>query len=331
MGKKIDSVTVLCTIVSTMWPDLGRATNWVLKSEPYTGVLARSTDGMVLEILTGEYEEVFPAELRKIWGQLSSSTRDSFFQVGLTCQALAKRGITLAAAWRLMEDQIDFLTEEGAENLRNAVTVSALSRFDPRIDLDQDFLDPDALVSETIMDAKAIFKGEYHLPLHTKTLENTYELFKQLVCPDENDEVKSPRGKTLAELLFNLVSAIASEEEPQRAQAIHNFLCYVLARRVARDHGHDTKEFRNTGRMEMEPSPESTSERLIADAEFEADLDHLISQAQLSSGEEVVLRGLVDGLEGHGLEYYAKPHGISPNSVRQMKKRALNKVGKVIE
>ena len=71
--------------------------------------------------------------------------------------------------------------------------------------------------------------------------------------------------------------------------------------------------------------------RLFADAEFEADLDHLISQAQLSSGEEVVLRGLVDGLEGHGLEYYAKPHGISPNSVRQMKKRALDKVGKVIE
>ncbi len=114
MSKKVDSVTALCTIVSTMWPNFSRAANFVLKSEPYTGVLSRSTDGIVLEILQGEYDEVFPAELRKIWGQLSSSTRESFFQVGLTCQALAKRRLTLAAAWRLTEDQIDSLIEEGA-------------------------------------------------------------------------------------------------------------------------------------------------------------------------------------------------------------------------
>ena len=317
-----------------MWPDLGRATSFALKSDPYAGVLARSTDGIVLEILQGEYEEVFPADLRKVWGQLSSSTRESFRQVGLVCQTLAERKLTLAAAWRLMEDQIDSLMEEGVENLRHAITVSALKRYNPRIDLDKDlvddegFLDCDALVSEIIVDAKAILAGEYRLPLKNTTVETTYKIFKKSVCPEGTGQVKSPRGQKLAEILLALVSAIASEDEKQRAKAVYDLFCYLLATRLARDYGHHTKAFRSTDHMEMDSFADSTSERLFPQVEARSDLEQLISQGSLSKGEHAVIRGLKEGLEGPALETRAKANGIKPSSVRQLKSRAMEKLRK---
>jgi len=84
--------------------------------------------------------------------------------------------ITMAEAWRQLSEDCDPILEEAADRLQDTLTAEKLAKFDKRLKIDSDFShDPSTLVSEVVIDAKAIIMGRYELPLEQRTLEHTWQ------------------------------------------------------------------------------------------------------------------------------------------------------------
>jgi len=79
----------------------------------------------------------------------------------------------------------------------------------------------------------------------------------------------------------------------------------------------------------MSSFPAVDVERHYSAAEARASLEPLIREGKLSSSETVVIQGMIQGFEKGDLGEYVKDRGVSPSSVRQLRKRALQKLRSV--
>jgi hypothetical protein len=319
MRREYTRAQGLYLVIAVIFPYVRRDIEFVLLRKPVPGPLGVAMEELSFWSDGPKGSRKLAQGLRRSWGKWPANVRQTFTQIAHLSRIWARQRMTLSDVWSQIEQHIDVIIETGTECLNAVLTREALARVNKHIRSDTDLMDRDAIIAEVVLDLKSILTGTYQGPYEERTLENVRTVYKCLAMEEPFGRAK---GVQLAERLFGLM---ASFHDPDNfPSAVKQLAVYLLARRLARDYGHDRESFKSTSEIDIELLEDRTDAFTLS--EQRVDLERLIAQADLSPGERVIINLGLKGLEGAALEAAAEAAGISGNSVGKLKVRAEAKL-----